>query len=108
MPTYLYQASYTREGLQGLLKEGGSQRREAVENMVTALGGSLEAFYYAFGDSDLYIIVNLPDDASATAASLVVGASGAGSVKTTVLIAPETVDDATSKAVNYQPPASKP
>ena len=106
MPKYLYQVSYTQEGLKGLLKEGGSQRREAVENMVTALGGSLEVFYYAFGDADLYFIVDMPDDTSVTAASLTVGASGAASIKTTVLIPPETVDDATGKAVNYRPPAS--
>ena len=106
MPKYLFQASYTREGLQGLLKEGGTQRREAVENLAAGLGGSVEAFYYAFGDYDIYVIADLPDDASATAASLVVGASGSGSVKTTVLIPPETVDEATGKAVDYRPPAS--
>ena len=106
MPKYLFQASYTREGLQGLLSEGGTQRRQAVESMAAALGGTVEAFYYAFGDYDLYVIAELPDDATATAASLVVGASGAGSVKTTVLIGPETVDEATAKAVSYRPPAS--
>ena len=106
MPKYLFQATYTREGLQGLLSEGGTRRREALENVATGLGGSLETFYYAFGDYDLYVIAELPDDATATAASLVVGASGAGSVKTTVLIAPETVDEATGKAVNYRPPSS--
>ena len=106
MPKYLFEASYTQEGLQGLLKEGGTRRREVVENLAAALGGSVEAFYYAFGDCDIYVIADLPDDATATAASLVVGASGAGSVKTTVLIPPETVDEATGKVVNYQPPAS--
>ena len=106
MPKYLFEASYTQEGLQGLLKDGGTRRREVVENLAADLGGSVEAFYYAFGDCDIYVIADLPDDATATAASLVVGASGAGSVKTTVLIPPETVDEATGKVVNYQPPAS--
>ena len=106
MPKYLFQASYTKEGLQGLLSQGGTQRRETVENLAAALGGNIEAFYYAFGDYDLYVIAELPDDATATAASLVVGASGAGSVKTTVLIPPETVDEATGKAVDYRPPVS--
>ena len=106
MPKYLFEASYTQEGLQGLLKDGGTRRREVVESLAADLGGSVEAFYYAFGDHDIYVIADLPDDATATAASLVVGASGAGSVKTTVLIPPETVDDATGKAVNYRPPAS--
>jgi len=102
MPKYLFQASYTKEGLQGLLSQGGTQRREAVEKLASALGGNIEAFYYY----DLYVIAELPDDATATAASLVVGASGAGSVKTTVLIPPETVDEATGKAVDYRPPVS--
>ena len=70
------------------------------------MGGSLEAFYYAFGDSDIYVIADLLDEAAATAASLVVGASGAGSVKTTVLITPETVDEAVGRTVDYRPPGS--
>ena len=76
MAKYLFQASYSVEGLQGLLKDGGSSRREAAERVLASVGGSLEAFYYAFGDNDIYIIADLPDNAAATAASLVVGASG--------------------------------
>ncbi len=70
------------------------------------MGGRLEAFYYAFGDSDIYVIADLPDEAAATAASLVVGASGAGNVKSTVLITPETVDEAVGRTVDYRPPGS--
>ena len=106
MPKYLFQASYTQEGLRGLVKEGGTRRRAMVENIVDEIGGALEAFYYAFGDSDLYAIVELPDDVSATAASLIVGASGAASVKTTVLVTPETVDEAVKRSVGYRPPGS--
>ena len=104
MPKYLFQASHTVEGLQGLLKDGGTRRGEAIERLVNGMGGSLEAFYYAFGDSDVYVIADLPDEAAATAASLSVGASGAGSVKTTVLLTPETVDEAVGRTVDYQPP----
>ena len=104
MPKFLFQASHSTEGLQGLLKDGGTRRREAIERLVNGMGGSLEAFYYAFGDSDIYVIADLLDEAAATAASLVVGASGAGSVKTTVLIAPETVDEAVGRTVDYRPP----
>lgn len=106
MPNYLFQASYTQKGLQGLIKEGGVRRREAVENVAAGMAGSLESFYYAFGDSDLYCIINLPDDASAAAASIAIGAAGAISVKTTVLVTPETIDEAVKKEVNYRPPAS--
>lgn len=107
MAKYLFQASYSIEGIQGLLRDGGSSCREAAENLLASVGGSLEAFYYAFGDNDLYIIADLPDNAAATAASLVVGASGAGSIKTTVLMTPETVDEAVGRTVNYQPPGGE-
>ena len=107
MAKYLFQASYSIEGMQGLLRDGGSSRREAAENLLASVGGSLEAFYYAFGDNDLYIIADLPDNAAATATSLVVGASGAGSIKTTVLMTPETVDEAVGRTVNYQPPGGE-
>ena len=102
MPEFLFEASHSTKGLRGLLKEGSARRREAIKMLVNGMGESMEAFYYAFGDGDLYVIVDLPDEAAATAASLVVGASGPGSVKTTVLIMPETVDKAVRRTVDYR------
>jgi uncharacterized protein with GYD domain len=104
MPKYLFQASYTEAGLKGLLKEGGSKRREAVEQTVKGLGGTLEAFYYAFGDRDVFAIADLPDDVSTTAFSLMVNAAGTAKVKTIVLITPKEVDQAVKKSVDYRPP----
>ncbi len=104
MPKYLAHASYTVEGLKGLLKDGGSKRREVVEQLTKGLGGTLEAFYYAFGDDDVFAIMDLPDNVSATAASLVINAAGAAKVKMTVLLTPEEVDQATKKTVDYSPP----
>ena len=104
MPKYLVQASYTVEGLKGLLKDGGSKRREAVAQLAKGLGGTLEAFYYAFGDDDIFAIFDLPDNVSATAVSLVINAAGAATVKITVLLTPEEVDQATKKTVDYRPP----
>lgn len=104
MSKYLYQAAYTDAGLDGLLKEGGSKRREAVELAAKSLGGTLEAFYYAFGDSDVFAIIDLPDNVSASAFSLLVTAAGGARVKTTVLITPEEVDEATKKTLKYRPP----
>ncbi len=106
MPEFLFEASHSTEGLQGLLKDGDTRRREAIERLANEMGGSLEAFYYAFGESDVYVIADLPDEAAAIATSLVVGASGAGSVKTTVLITPETVDEAVGRTVDYRPPGT--
>ncbi len=104
MPKYLFQGSYTEEGLRGLLEEGGSKRREATEQLVKSLGGTLEAYYFAFGDNDFYVIVDTPDNVSASAGSLVANASGAVKVKTIVLLTPEEVDQAVKKTVEYRPP----
>ena len=104
MPRYLVHASYTVEGLKGLLKDGGSKRREAVEELAKSLGGSVEAFYYAFGDDDLFVIFDLPDNVSATTGSMIVNASGAAKVKMTVLLTPEEIDQAAKKSVDYSPP----
>jgi len=104
MPKYLFQGSYTEQGLKGLLKEGGSKRQEAVEQLFKGMGGTLEVFYYAFGSDDFCIIADMPDSVDTIAASLMVNASGAVKVRTTVLITPEEVDQATENTVNYRPP----
>ena len=87
-----------------MLKEGGSSRKAAVEKLVGSMGGSVESMYYAFGETDLYIIANMPDNASMAALALVVGASGAVNITTTVLMTPEEVDEAVKKSPDYRPP----
>ncbi len=104
MPKYLAQLSYTGEGLKGLLKEGGSGRRQAAERIVQSVGGTLEAFYFAFGDNDVYVIADVPDNVSMAAMALTVAGSGALTIKTTVLLTPEEVDAAVKKTPNYRPP----
>jgi uncharacterized protein with GYD domain len=104
MAKYLFQAVYTAKGLEGLLKEGGSKRRQAVEQAVKGLGGTLEAFYYTFGDTDVFGIADLPDNVSAASFSLLVTAAGGATVKTVVLMTPEEIDQAAKKTLNYRPP----
>lgn len=104
MPKYLMEASYTAEGARGLAKEGGSSRRKTVEDMVKGMQGRLEAFYYAFGGSDVYLIVDLPDAATAAALSLAVNQSGAVQLKTIILMTVEEMDQAAKKTVAYRPP----
>ena len=104
MPKFLFEANYTPEGAKGIVKEGGSARRAAVEKAVSALGGRLEAFYFAFGAVDAYVIVDLPDNVTAAAMALAVGQSGLASTKTVVLLTPEETDAATKKSVNYRGP----
>jgi uncharacterized protein with GYD domain len=104
MPKYLIQANYVGEGIKGLLKEGGSSRRMEVEKLINSIGGSLESMYYAFGETDLFVIADMPDNASMAATTLLVGSSGAVSVKTTVLMTPEEVDEAAKMTPIYSPP----
>jgi uncharacterized protein with GYD domain len=106
MAKYLWQVSYTTEGVKGVLKEGGTSRRSLVEQLVKEVGGNVEAFYFAFGEDDVYVIAELPNDATASAISLTVGASGAAHVKTVKLLSPEEIDDATQISVAYRPPGS--
>lgn len=104
MPKYLVQANYVGEGLKGLLKEGGSSRRAAVEKLFGSVGGKVEAFYYAFGDTDLFIIADVPDNVTAAALSLIVNAAGTATAKITVLLTAEEIDAATKKTATYRPP----
>lgn len=104
MPKYLWQSSYTAEGAKGLLKDGGSKRRKAVEKAIKSLGGKLEAFYFAFGDADTFTIADFPDNTKAAAAALALNSSGAVVTNTTVLLTPEEIDAACKKAVRYRPP----
>jgi uncharacterized protein with GYD domain len=105
MAKYLFQANYGSEGVKGLIKDGGSVRRAEVEKGVGSLGGSVEAFYYALGETDLFAIVDMPDNVSVASISMTVGASGALSkFSTTVLITPEEIDEATKKSPAYRAP----
>jgi len=104
MPKYLIQANYVGEGIKGLLKEGGSSRRAAVEKLFGSLGGKVEAFYYAFGDTDLFVIADVPDNVTAAALSLTVNAAGAATARVTVLLTPEEIDAAAKKSPSYRPP----
>jgi len=104
MPKYLITASYTAEGLKGLLKEGGSSRRAMVQKLAESVGGKLESLYYTFGEHDVIAIYDVPDNTTATALSLTVGASGLVRITTTPLVTPEEVDAATKKPVSYRGP----
>ncbi len=104
MASFMVQFSYTEQGVKGLLKEGGSKRRDATEQLIKSLGGKLVAYYFAFGDYDGFAIVDGVDNVDTAAAALIVGASGAVRTKTTVLLTPEEVDKATRKSGNYRAP----
>lgn len=106
MPTYLWRGSYTAEGSKGLAKEGGTNRRAAVKQMVEKAGGKLHAFYFALGDADVYGVTEFPDAATAVAVSLAVNASGAVHLQSTLLLSPEEFDAAAKKSIAYRAPGA--
>ena len=106
MAKFLWKASYTIDGVKGVMKDGGTGRRDAVKKLVESAGGTMEAFYFAFGDADVYVIVDLPDNAAAAGVSAAVNSSGAVELGTVTLLTPEEMDAAVKKAVDYQAPGS--
>jgi uncharacterized protein with GYD domain len=104
MSKYLIQANYVGEGLKGLLREGGSSRRAAVDKLLGSVGGRVEAFYYAFGDTDAFVIVDVPDNVTAAALSLAINATAAVTVRITVLLTAEEIDAAAKKTLAYRAP----
>lgn len=104
MPKYAIEATYTARGDEGVRAKGGTDRRNAVSDLVSSVGGELESFYFCFGEHDVFSIVDLPDDEAAAAVALIADASGFGRLKTTVLLTPEQVDAASKQAVSYRPP----
>jgi len=106
MAKYLVIASYTADGMKGIADKGGTARREAVEKLVADLGGTIESFYFGFGEGDAYVTIDLPDNISAAAVSMTVGASGKVRTRTIVLLTPEEIDRAAQTNVSYRPPGS--
>ena len=106
MAKYLVKASYTAKGTEGLLKEGGTSRQKLVEGMAAKLGGSVECFYYCFGDTDVIAIIDVADPVDAAAISLAINSTGAVNLSLTPLLSPSDIDDATKKTVGYRAPGA--
>ena len=104
MPKYMYQASYTLEGYRGLLKDTASGRRKAVELAVSALGGKVEAMYYAFGKDDVILIMDMPDNISAAGLAMTVSTSGMVHGRITPLLTVEEADRALGVKAPYRVP----
>ena len=107
MPKYLMQVNYGADGVKGLLKDGGTRRRDVADKVVKSLGGKMEAFYFAFGETDVFVIADMPDNTSMAALGLALGATGTVTSRTTVLMTPKEVDAATKKKLTYSAPGKK-
>ncbi|GAC1484637.1 MAG: hypothetical protein NVS1B9_01430 [Solirubrobacteraceae bacterium] len=106
MSKFLIEASLTAQGVRGLQAEGGTARREAVTTAVESVGGQLESFFFGFGERDVFVVADFPDNESAAAMALAVNASGAVSTRTVVLLTPEEVDRAAGRSVQYRAPGA--
>jgi uncharacterized protein with GYD domain len=106
MPKYMLQASYTAEGLKGLMKDTASGRRAAVKAAIKAAGGKFESMHYCFGKDDVVVIMDLPDQVAAAGLAATVGAGGLVRARTTPLITVEEMDKALAKKVAYKGPGS--
>ncbi len=106
MPTFLIKATYTAEGTRGLLKDGGTGRKDAIEALIESRGGEMKGFYYAFGDDDLYIIATLPENSDLAAVSLAINSTSGARVKAHTLMDAGEIDEAVHKAVRYRPPGT--
>ncbi len=104
MSKYLIKANYNPEGAAGLAAKGGTARRDIVGKMVADAGGTMDCFYYAWGDVDAYLIVDMPSDEAMAGIALSVNKSGATTISTTPLLTPEQIDTAASSAPGYTPP----
>lgn len=104
MTKFLSKSSYTAEGGKGVQSVGGTSRRDDVAKMAADLGGSLDSFYFAFGERDVYAVFDLPDNRTAAAASMAIKASGGANSEVVVLLTPEDMDEAAKISVNYRPP----
>jgi len=106
MPEYLFEVSYTLDGVRGVREQGGTARLAAAREAAASVGGTVKTFHYAFGGTDVYAIGEFPDNTSAAAFALAVGASGAVDIRTVVLLSPEEIDAAVRREVRYRPPGA--
>ncbi|WP_426502521.1 GYD domain-containing protein [Dactylosporangium sp. McL0621] len=106
MPRFLMEATYTLEGLRGLMQDGGSSRVDAARKMAESVGGHLESFDFTFGEQDTLVICELPDNKAAAAVAFAIGASGGATIKTVALLSPTEVDQAVRQAVDYRAPGA--
>jgi uncharacterized protein with GYD domain len=104
MPKYLVEGSYTDEGLKGLIKDKASGRAAAVQKAAQSLGGRLDEIYYTFGDKDVILILDLPDNVTVASFAITAASTGLVRVKTTPLLTVEDVDNAVCKNVQERGP----
>jgi uncharacterized protein with GYD domain len=104
---YLWTAEYSGTGAAGAIKDGGTGRKAAIEGLVGSVGGSIEACYFSAVGAGVVLIVDIPDQASATAVLFTIQASGAiGATSVTPLLTSSELDAAMKMSPAYRPPGA--
>ena len=107
MSKYMIKASYSPEGIKGVMAKGGNARVDAIKKLATGVGGSLESCYFAFGDDDLYAVVDAPShEAMAAIAGTVTSTGALSSYQTIVLLTADEIDAAAKQTIDYTPPGA--
>ena len=106
MPKYMFHGSYSASGGTGVLKDGGTGRKQAVEVLAASVGGKLESIYWALGDDDFFIVCEMPDSHAAAALAIAVSATGAVTTSTSELFDAADLDDIISRRANYRAPGA--
>ena len=105
MAKYMIKASYSPEGIKGVMAKGGSARADAIEKLASGVGGSVEAVYFSFGSDDLFAIIEAPGhEAMAAIAGTVCQTGALSKYETVVLLTPAQIDEAANMTVAYTPP----
>ena len=106
MAKYLYRLQYTKTGLEGTVKEGFGAREAFFRKTVEGLGGKTEAAYWAYGDEDIFIMVDFPDAEAATGLSLALALTGSFRVSTTPLLTAKEMDAGAKRMPAYRAPGT--
>jgi uncharacterized protein with GYD domain len=104
MPKFLIRGSYSAEGLRGLKKDKASGRQKAIAKACEALEGKIDAFYYALGKDDVFLVIDVPSHVHVASFCVAVGASGMFRTHTVPLLTTAEMDQALGEDVKYRAP----
>jgi uncharacterized protein with GYD domain len=104
MPKFMIKAIYTPDGIKGLKKDTASGALEIRRSRLRAMGGKLDALYYALGDDNVFAIIDLPSHVHAASLGAAASASGLVETRTVSLLTVAEMDKALGEDVKYRPP----
>ena len=106
MPHYMFRATYSQQGIQGVIKDGAASRVAAVEAMAGSVGGRILAAYWAFGDTTSSRSRSCRTTRRRWRSRRPSGRAGTAGVTTTVLLTAAEVDEALARKTTYRAPGT--